>query len=121
MNQVNDGQLAVNSRQITIAGKGTYQTDDFRFSTPVKEILKTNANDQPTGRVVTKQATSGSATFQYLAGPVAGATIPAFGDQFTTPEGTWTITEVGDEERKDGEAKLPVKFVLNITTNIATS
>ena len=120
-NQINDGQVAFGSREIYIGPKGVYETDDFKFDTPTKETTKTNAQDKVTGRVIVKQGTMGSATFQYLAGQVNGATIPAFGDQFTTPEGIWSICDVGDEEKKDGEAKIPVKFKLNVTNNIAIS
>lgn len=119
--RVNDGSVQFGSRSLTI-NNVAYATDDFSFETTTSEIIRTDENEVPSGRVTFKGTTSGSATLQLAS---ASTVIPAFGAQFTEDVGLatsiWTITNVGRTESKGGETKVPVSFVLNITTDIAST
>lgn len=119
--RINDGSVQFGSRSLTINGTD-YATDDFSFETTSSEIVRTNEFEVPSGRVTFKGTTSGSATLQLAS---ASTVIPSFGDQFTEDVGLatsiWTITNVGRTESKGGETKVPVSFVLNITTDIVSS
>ena len=111
---VNDGSVVAGSRDLTINAV-VYATDDFKLDTDSTEILRTDKNNVPSGRKVTRGQTTGTATLQLA---TAATAVPDFGMQFTTTEGTCTITKVGRTETKAGESKVPISFALNITGSI---
>jgi hypothetical protein len=119
--RVNDGSVQFGSRSLTINGTD-YATDDFSFETASSEVLRTSEFEVLSGRVSFKGATTGSATLQLAS---SSTVIPAFGAQFTEDVGldtsVWTVTNVGRTESKGGETKVPISFVLNITTDIVAS
>ena len=115
---INDGQVQHGSRQLTIDG-AVYETDDFSWDTATSTTVeRTNRLGVLTGRVSIKGGTTGSCTLQ-LADDAA--VLPEWGDQFTTTEGTCSITSVGKREGKGAEMKVPVSFVLNVTADVVVS
>lgn len=117
-NIVNDGSVQYGSRNLTIDGV-VYATDDFSWNEETgSEIIRTAASGALSGRVSIKGALTGSATLQLADESTA---LPAWGAQFTVTEGVCTVTAVGRTETKDGETKVPISFVKNITADIVVS
>lgn len=114
---INDGNVAQGSRDLVIGGV-TFPTDDFSWDTDSKEILKTDKNDVPTGRMVIKQGTSGTATLQL---PTPATAVPAWGATFSTTEGTCYISRVGRREAKGAFTVVPVSFFLAITGSVVVT
>lgn len=116
-NLVNDGDVSYGSRVLTIATV-TYVADDFGYDTDSKSVTRTNEKDVPSGRVNVIGEKKGSATLQLATSATA---LPKFGDQCTVTEGVLTVLNVGRKETKNGETKVPITFVVNITTSITSS
>ncbi len=114
---LNDGSVVAGSRDLTI-NAAVYATDNFRLSTGSTEILRTDKNQIPSGRKVTRSETSGSATLQLA---TTGTAVPSVNDQVTTTEGNFYITSVEPAEEKGGEKKVNVNFKKAITGSITTS
>ena len=115
--RVNDGSVQFGSRSLTINGV-VYATDDFSYDTATSEVVRTDHNEVPSGRVTFKGTSSGTATLQLAS---ASTVVPAFGDQFTETEGIFTVTNISKAESEGGETKVNISFVLNITTDITAS
>jgi|GEM_PF-1439387 len=116
--QVNDGSVVYGSRQLSITTIN-YVADDFTLTPSFTEVVRTDQNDKPSGRMTVKGPRKGSATLQLA---TTSTTFPDFGAQFTeTIDGTstvFTIQSVGLTQTKNGEAKLPIEFVENITSSV---
>ena len=117
-NSLNDGSVQHGSRSITI-NVTSYVTDDFSFETTSNQILRSDENGNPSGRVTVLGETTGTATLQLASG---STTIPVHGEQFTETDDSvahiYTVTNVGKSETNQGETKVPISFVRNITTDI---
>ena len=119
-NTVNDGSVVFGSLQLTIASV-VFETDDLEVKYSVKEIVRTDSQDGPTGRVMIVGTGEGTATLMYSSSSV---NKPANFAQFSfTDDGityACTVKEVGKRRAKAGEAKIPITFVVNITGSVVT-
>lgn len=114
---LNDGSVVAGSRDLTI-GAVVYATDDFKYDTNTNAILRTDKNQVPSGRKVTRGETTGTATLQLATTSTA---LPGLLAQFTETEGVHYITHVGRAETKGGETKVPITFAKAITGSIVTT
>lgn len=112
-----DGSVLGGSRDLTINGV-VYATDDFKYDIDSNQMLRTDKNNIPSGRKVTRGETTGTATLQLA---TISTAIPDFGMTFISTEGTYYITKVGRAETKNGETKVPISFCLAITGSIVVS
>lgn len=117
----NDANVSYGSRSLTINGI-VYATDDFSFSEPVTEIIRTNHLDRPTGAVGTMQRREGSCTLQLA---TSSTVKPQMGHTFTTTEDSvpidWIVRKVDRSESKGAEVKVPIDFVEKIGTLAVTT
>ena len=130
--QINDGQNAFDSRILVIAGRGSYETDDFDYNQAVTEATRTDHNNMPTGQVYQRGKWTGKCTVQLA---TAATAKPVFGDLFTTTPAfadevnpftaggnfQFIVTKVGRAERKDGETKIPIEFTVAITNSVTVT
>lgn len=119
---INDGSVAAGSRDLTINAV-VYATDDFHFDTDTNKILRTDKNNVPSGRKITRGETTGGATLQLATTSTA---LPDIAMTFVTagPDGTnktFYLSKVGRAETKAGETKVAVSFEMAITGSIAVS
>lgn len=119
MDQINDGDMQIGSRVLTI-NSISYATDNFQFGgTSSTRTIRTDGQNRPTGRHVAKGETQGSATLQLAE---SDTPLPEFGDTFTEAEGEFYIDEVPERvETKGGEVKVNIKFSLAITDDVVIS
>lgn len=103
---LNDNSVVGNSRAITISAV-VYIAKNFRFNTTSNEILRLDQNGTPNGRKLTLGPTEGSATLQLATTSTA---LPAIFTSFTESEGTFYLSEVGEEQESAGETFVSVTF-----------
>lgn len=109
--KINDGQVRRGSRTIALSNGYTYTTDNFNRRAGVKRFVRTDADDIPNGKFVSKDETLGDMTMNYAADSTPD---PEFGMTFTEDGAIYALEEVGTAETKAGEKKINVTFALMI-------
>lgn len=125
VNTINDSDVVFGSLPLTI-GSQAFETSDLALAPEIKRYLRESSKGIPTGKIVIKGETTGTATLVY---PSSTVLSPLFGASFTvTLSGTGasalscTVEKVGETRTMGNQAYVPITFSVNIgTVTTATS
>lgn len=109
----NDGQLPYGSRLLIITGSapGSCVAETIEFTLATTALRRTDQLGNPSGQVLIKDWTTGTATLQLA---TTNSQVPATGDTFSTVRSgsaeRFVITNVGQPESSTTDKKVTISF-----------